>query len=177
MYDLHESNEYLYAWGFGSYHSGVEVGGSEYTFGGGSGIFSHSPKDVPNAKLRESILIGEILASRTVEGSISELRSQFEGSSYNLLMKNCNHFSDSLVFRLTGNNIPGYVNRMATIGGYFSCLLPPSMLGEAPVNDNRSSIDRRSTGASSAPTNFAQSKGFKLGGKRHREYVRMFVLL
>ena len=155
---------------------------AEYTFGGGSGIFNHEPKAVPNAKLRESIFIGEITGSNTVDGSISELRGEYLGSSYNILTKNCNHFSDSLVQRLTGRPIPSYVNRLAEIGGCFSCLFPPSMLGQAPVNDGSStspssfygagggrrvnSLDMRSSGGA---VGFNESKGFKLGGKRNEQ--------
>ncbi len=33
VYDLHENNDMLYPWGLGFYHSGVQVGREEYTFG------------------------------------------------------------------------------------------------------------------------------------------------
>jgi hypothetical protein len=33
VYDLHENNEFLNPIGLGFYHSGVQVGRSEYTFG------------------------------------------------------------------------------------------------------------------------------------------------
>lgn len=35
VYDLHpDMNRYAYAVGFGLYHSGVEISGTEYTFAG-----------------------------------------------------------------------------------------------------------------------------------------------
>lgn len=33
VYDLHENNDMLYPWGLGFYHSGVQIGREEYTFG------------------------------------------------------------------------------------------------------------------------------------------------
>jgi hypothetical protein len=33
VYDLHENNAMLYPWGLGFYHSGVQIGRDEYTFG------------------------------------------------------------------------------------------------------------------------------------------------
>jgi len=35
----------------GAYHSGVEVGGKEYTFAGGAGIFDHAPRQAPGEHL------------------------------------------------------------------------------------------------------------------------------
>ena len=42
-----DTNNYTHDFGIGAYHSGVQVGGREYTFAGGSGVFFHDPKDVP----------------------------------------------------------------------------------------------------------------------------------
>lgn len=33
VYDLHDSNDIYYPWGLGLYHSGVQIGRDEYTFG------------------------------------------------------------------------------------------------------------------------------------------------
>lgn len=171
VYDLHESNEYLYPLGFGSFHSGVQVGGTEYTFGGGSGVFTHEAKAVPNAKFRESVFLGEYEGtSSEVSRAIDELRPAFPGSAYNILTKNCNHFSDALSLKLIGKPIPDYVNRLANIGGCFSCLLPPSLTSQAPVSDGPSGgagtafngNGRRQVTASGVKP-FAPSQGYKLG--------------
>jgi deubiquitinase DESI2 len=59
VYDLHASNDYVYSFGLGAYHSGVEVYGVEYSFGSGGGVFSHAPKVGSGANFRESIPLGE----------------------------------------------------------------------------------------------------------------------
>lgn len=33
VYDLNDNNAILYPWGLGMYHSGVQIGREEYTFG------------------------------------------------------------------------------------------------------------------------------------------------
>ena len=65
---------------------------------------------------------------------MDDLKSQFQGEQYNLMTKNCNHFSEALATRLLNKPFPGYVNRLANLGGMVSCLIPPSLLGDAPVD-------------------------------------------
>ncbi|CAM9776904.1 unnamed protein product, partial [Choristocarpus tenellus] len=136
VYDLHPANEYGYSFGLGAYHSGVEIGGREYTFAGGGGIFDHSPREAPNARFREAVKMG------TYQGGTSELnraldalREEFALHRYNVLSRNCNSFSSALCEQLLGRPGPGWINRLAWMGSWFSCLVPPQMLGEAPVNE------------------------------------------
>jgi hypothetical protein len=113
---------------------GIEIAGSEYTYGGGGGIYDMTPKSAPNAKFRESIVIGEYKGSSAdIRTLISDLRSDFPEDGYNLLTKNCNCFSNEFSLRLTGKPIPSYVNRLATLGSYCSCLLPPELQGKDPT--------------------------------------------
>eukprot|EP00961_Rhodomonas_salina_P062025 832774-Rhodomonas_salina.2 len=69
VYDLSPVNSYVYDFGVGAFHSGVEIGGTEYTFGGhessSSGVFTHAPKQAPNAQFRISIDMGETDKSNT----------------------------------------------------------------------------------------------------------------
>eukprot|EP01119_Soliformovum_irregulare_P020025 TRINITY_DN6439_c0_g1_i1.p1 TRINITY_DN6439_c0_g1~~TRINITY_DN6439_c0_g1_i1.p1 ORF type:complete len:142 (-),score=24.92 TRINITY_DN6439_c0_g1_i1:197-622(-) len=53
--------------------------------------------------------------------------NDFWGSSYDLLTKNCNHFSDAFSRKLVGKGIPNYINRLAWYGSFFPCFLPPSL--------------------------------------------------
>lgn len=165
-------NEYLYRWGVGAYHTGVEINGQEYTFGGGSGIFSMQPRQVPNGTFRVAHEMGNFNGnSSSLEAAIDELRHDFDPSSYNILTKNCNHFSDQLLLKLLNKNIPGYINRLAFMGSCFSCMIPPSVLGNAPVDNSigngyqsipRSSHNGRIS-TSTATTPFSGT-GKKLGG-------------
>merc|ERR1711924_526643 len=42
--------------------------------------------------------------------------SAFQASSYRLLHNNCNHFASQLCTALTGNALPDWVNKAATVG-------------------------------------------------------------
>ena len=127
VYDLHESNDQLYALGLGLYHSGVQVGGLEWTFAGGAGIFSDDPKGAP-AKYRESFDMGEFAgSSRDMDIILDDLRQKFAPNSYNLLTQNCNSFAEDFCQRMLGKSIPGFVNRMAYMGSMVQCILPPSL--------------------------------------------------
>jgi len=71
----------------------------------------------------------------TFEGSesrinevIRELRDDFKGTDYSLIFKNCNCFAAAFVKKLNNRDIPAWINRMAEIGQYCSCLLPSSAL-------------------------------------------------
>mmetsp|Transcript_13495 Transcript_13495/g.22163 ORF Transcript_13495/g.22163 Transcript_13495/m.22163 type:complete len:214 (-) Transcript_13495:103-744(-) len=149
VYDLGPHNNYTHEFGIGTYHSGVQVGGREYTFAGGSGVFFHDPKDVPGeATFRESVELGTYTGtSMALDKILDTLKPQFSEDSYNLVSKNCNHFSDAFVFAMLNVRIPGYVNRLANLGNMVSCLFPPSLLGQAPVG--QSGGDSGSNGGSS----------------------------
>ena len=121
--------------GLGLHHSGLEVHGKEWTFSSG-GVFSHTPRQAPGVKFSHAIVIADIrMSSKKVEDIVRDLRSDYPGSSYNLLNKNCNIFANDLAVALTGKSVPGYVNRLARLGKCFSCLLPQSLRGQSPVNE------------------------------------------
>jgi len=136
VYDLNpDANDVLYGFGLGLYHSGVQVGGNEWTFASGSGIFSHDPRQAGGARFREAIEMGSFSGTqRDLDRILDELRDSFKGTNYHILTMNCNSFSEALVTRMLNKSIPGFVNRMAMIGSYFSCLLPASISNDAPVN-------------------------------------------
>ncbi|KAH1033401.1 hypothetical protein J1N35_045575 [Gossypium stocksii] len=132
IYDLTPMNNYSYWIGFGIFHSGIEVHGKEYGFGAHdfsiSGVFEVEPKCCPGFSYRCSISLGRInMSSSDFREFIENLASDYHGNTYHLISKNCNHFSDDIVYRLTGKHIPRWVNRLARLGSLFSCLLPESL--------------------------------------------------
>ncbi|KAL1548003.1 deSI-like protein [Salvia divinorum] len=131
VYDLTPANKYLYWFGLGFYHSGIEVHGLEYAFGADveptSGVFEVEPRHCPDYVLRRSILLGSTDMSRSEICSFMDLiADQYQGNTYNLIYKNCNHFTDEVSHCLTGKRIPGWVNRLARIGSVIESVLPES---------------------------------------------------
>lgn len=150
VYDLlYDVNQYLYPIGLGMYHSSVEVHGKEYAFGGHAydmtGVFSSSTPGRPptfsqqqhqqqqgavGIRHRERILIGYTLSTqREVEETIALMgTTAFRGNQYHLLQMNCNTFTSEVVQRLTGKQVPGWINRIASIAVALHCLLPSHLV-------------------------------------------------
>lgn len=113
------------------YHTGVEVDGVEYVFGGGdtsySGVTMQRPKAPPPGSgwmFYKAVPLGSARGSREdLQRAMTDIRREFPASGYDLLSRNCNHFSDALSQRLCGQPIPSWVNRMAGIGETFRPLL------------------------------------------------------
>ncbi|KAF8380564.1 hypothetical protein HHK36_028052 [Tetracentron sinense] len=155
VYDLTPINNYLYWFGLGIFHSGIEVHGLEYGFGAHeyptSGVFEVEPKSCPGFIYRRSVALGSTDMSRSEFRLFMEhLSGKYHGDTYHLIGKNCNHFTDDVCMLLTGNPIPGWVNRLARLaepypawisgahghtqscrfvdtGSFCNCLLPESI--------------------------------------------------
>ncbi|XP_062213613.1 uncharacterized protein LOC133914531 [Phragmites australis] len=105
----------------GIFHSAVQVyGEDEWSFGyclSGSGVFSCPIHKNPMYTYRESIVLGETSCSISeVNQILSQLSCEWPGYSYDLLSRNCNHFSDVFCEKLGVRKIPGWVNRFANTG-------------------------------------------------------------
>jgi len=136
VYDLSPVNEFIYPVGLGVFHTGVQIGATEYTFAGGAGIFDHTPLEPgDNVVFRESIELGSFEGGQQVlKQAVSELGPLFSPDSYNILIKNCNHFSSALCEKLLKKNIPGHINRLADFGGFFASCIPKSLLDSSGLN-------------------------------------------
>lgn len=153
VYDMYWLNDYAATLGVGIFHSGVEVYGVEYAYGGHpfafSGVFENSPQDAEelgeNFKFRQSILLGETdFTAGDVRHMVQLLGHEYRGDKYHLISKNCNHFTSALAKTLTGNDIPGWINRLATISGsipFLERFLPQEWL--TPVALQESIRERR----------------------------------
>ncbi|WJX42701.1 hypothetical protein P8452_29902 [Trifolium repens] len=126
VYDVVQYNGCAYRFGLGVHHSGVQVHDVEYAFGAhrrpSSGVFYGQPKKCRGYKYRKTILIGNTDKDiDEVRNLMIELAVEYKGNAYNLITKNCNHFCDDACVKLTGNSIPSWVNRLASI---FKCFFP-----------------------------------------------------
>lgn len=121
----------LWAIGSSLLHSGVVIGDREYAYGGHdrrnlTGVYWTKPgQEPPGGTFKQAILHGfSFRPAEELETIIQEASQEFQGTSYNLLTKNCNHFTSYLCERLTGRPAPGYLNRAASIGVALPCVVP-----------------------------------------------------
>ena len=115
--------------GLGLYHSGVEINGYEFCYGGdvsnsGSGVMHLPPLTIQGAKYHCSYLMGVVNDSKLLYTILEETRRQFIAKDYSLVSQNCNHFADALCQRLLGKRIPSYINRLARMGSWCKFILP-----------------------------------------------------
>ncbi|PIC28211.1 hypothetical protein B9Z55_020204 [Caenorhabditis nigoni] len=158
VYDMYWLNDYASNIGVGIFHSGIEIFGVEYAYGGHpyqfSGVFENSPQDAEELgetfKFKESIVVGETEHSTTdVRRLIKALGEDFRGDRYHLISRNCNHFSAVLARALTGKEIPGWINRLANLSGSIPFLekcipqewLTPIVLQASVDEKKRGSVD------------------------------------
>ena len=139
--------------GLGVYHSGVEINGREYSFGGSpemstTGVFDQEPLSLDQDLYRESIELGEVERISHLYDVLRDIKEDFPANEYNVIKRNCNHFADEFWKRLLGVGIPGYINRLANIGICCSCLIPEKMLNSDPVTNTGGS--EASSGSTSA---------------------------
>ncbi|VDP24303.1 unnamed protein product, partial [Heligmosomoides polygyrus] len=133
-------NDYASNIGFGIFHSGIEVHGVEYAYGGHpyafSGVFENSPQDAEelgeNFKFRQCIVIGETaFTAGAVRELIKSLGQEYRGDRYHLISRNCNHFSAVLAkvsVELTGKGFEAK-NLYPSVGGQ-ACLALNDLLNQ-----------------------------------------------
>jgi hypothetical protein len=131
--------------GIGAFHSGVEVMGKEWSFGGDpsapnrSGVFPVPPRQAPAGPIHRSHHVGNLPASVSAN-TIEELAftlgtTSWTCGAYNILTRNCNHFAEAFVMELSSRFVvpaggpaltyPGYINRAAKLG---AGLIPPQLM-------------------------------------------------
>ncbi|KAF2085121.1 DUF862-domain-containing protein [Saccharata proteae CBS 121410] len=121
----------LWAIGGSLLHSGVVIKDREYAYGGHdrprvSGVYWTRPGlEPPGGTFRCEILQGFSFRSEDeLQAIIIEASEKFQGTSYNLLTNNCNHFTSYLCERLTAKPAPAWLNRAASIGVALPCVVP-----------------------------------------------------
>ncbi|CAO2650516.1 Nn.00g018080.m01.CDS01 [Neocucurbitaria sp. VM-36] len=121
----------LWAIGSSLLHSGVVIGDKEYAYGGHdrrnlTGVYWTKPgQEPPGGTFKQAVLHGfSFRPAEELEAIIQEASVEFQGTSYNLLTKNCNHFTSYLCEKLTGRPAPSWLNRAASIGVALPCVVP-----------------------------------------------------
>jgi hypothetical protein len=148
-----------FLWTIGSslHHSGVALSVPnrdpiEYAYGGHpqpnkTGVYHTPPLATPpGAVFRCSILHGiSFLSPAEIDEIVKNTAAKFMGREYDLLSKNCNHFTSELCFELTGRRAPGWLNRAAGVGVRLPCVVPKEWV-RVPEADDEELVDEDEEG-------------------------------
>ncbi|PQE25960.1 UPF0326 hag1 protein [Rutstroemia sp. NJR-2017a BBW] len=159
----------LWTLGTSLLHSGVVINNREYAFGGHdrkgmTGVYWAKPRlEPPGGTFKCEILQGFTVSPQAeIDAIIKEASEVFQGTSYNLLSRNCNHFTSYLCERLTGRPAPGWLNRAASIGVALPCMVPKEWITPpdyesadgALVEDDQTDSNERSRMLDDTDTSF-----------------------
>lgn len=100
----------------GIYHAGVEVYGSEWSFGGtddpDGGVFPSRPRLNFQHTYRATVVLGQTqLTEKEVLDTLLRLKPSWRGTDYNLLHKNCLDFANAFCCELGVGRMPGWIDR------------------------------------------------------------------
>jgi deubiquitinase DESI2 len=151
-------SSFLWTIGSSLLHSGVVIGDREYAYGGHdkrgmSGIYWTKPRtEPPGGTFRCEILHGFTVSSQPeIDTIVKDAAEAFQGTAYNLLSKNCNHFTSYLCEKLTGRPGPAWLNRAASIGVALPCVVPKEWIAppdyetaDGELLDDEDDTDERS---------------------------------
>jgi len=120
---VHWVNSVVRPVGTGAFHAAVEVFGHEWSFGytiSGTGVYSCRPRSNNQHKYRESVCMGgTYLQEKKVTELVDQLRKDWLGKDYDLLVRNCCHFSDALCRKLGVGPAPEWVTHLSGAGAMF----------------------------------------------------------
>mmetsp|Transcript_51327 Transcript_51327/g.166420 ORF Transcript_51327/g.166420 Transcript_51327/m.166420 type:complete len:264 (+) Transcript_51327:101-892(+) len=131
------ANKIFRTLGTGAFHAGVEIYGTEWSFGFiefGSGVFPNPPTHCPGHQYRERLELGQTnLNEHQVEAVIDRLAEEWQGPDYDLLRHNCCHFSAALCRALDVDEVPRWVTNLAGAGATINkgFKLPAIVAGQA----------------------------------------------
>lgn len=115
-------NNLLRPLGTGIFHCGVEVYGCEWSYsdtttGDGDGVFCSVPRCCSGYSYIESISMGSTATTEVeVLRLVDILKKDWPVNSYDILARNCCHFSDEFCQRLGAGSIPSWVTSLAGAG-------------------------------------------------------------
>lgn len=102
-------------------HTGVEVYAQEWSYGGGdepgTGVFCVKPGCCLEHTHREALTMGHTsLDKRAVQEVISRMKAEWQLEDYEMLQRNCTHFSNALCLELGVGPVPDRFSNLAQAG-------------------------------------------------------------
>jgi hypothetical protein len=108
--------------GIAIYHTAIEYDCTEFAFGfldkaGISGIYDIKPMSFDEGTFVESIKLGNI-SRRQFFNKLDQIKREYMANSYNIVTKNCNHFTNDFVKMLFDREIPKKYSSFLKLGEF-----------------------------------------------------------
>jgi hypothetical protein len=121
VYKISE-NSLIEKFGIELYHTAIEYDNTEFAFGylnkaDVSGVYDIKPMSFDQGSYVESITLGNV-KRREFFNKLDIIKNSFMGNSYNLLTKNCNHFTKDFVKSILDIDIPFKFKTFLSIGEF-----------------------------------------------------------
>jgi ADP-heptose:LPS heptosyltransferase len=97
-----------------------------------TGIYEMTPKKHDIFIYKHSIEVGEVESDKQIWAALSKLLKKYRANQYDMLMFNCNHFTNEFLILLTGKQMPRHLNRIAYTGSFLHCIIPKRFLTVTP---------------------------------------------
>lgn len=118
IYRIKEES-FLGIFGLKVFHSAIEYDNTEYAFGyldePTSGIYDIKPMSYDEGTYIESITLGYV-DRRTFFKMMDVIKKVYLGNTYNILFKNCNHFTNDFTKLLLQKEIPKKYTLLLKVG-------------------------------------------------------------
>jgi hypothetical protein len=88
------------------------------------------------------------LSDNEFQELLVNISEEYLGPSYNLITRNCNHFSEEFVKRLVNKSIPSWINRAARLGDMFPCMVPWDWIQPPELAEELDQESRRNSNVS-----------------------------
>ncbi|PAA61862.1 hypothetical protein BOX15_Mlig032727g1 [Macrostomum lignano] len=174
VYDLHWTNRMTKRLRLAAYHTGLEVYGVEIAYGD-CGVYRIKPKDVNSMEcdmvFKKSVQLGCTDYKREDVLLISQWLGQtlFTGRMYDLLRRNCNHFSATMGKLLCPQaEFPKWINSLASIGVRLPFIerRVRRYLSECSDDEDGDEAGKKAGNESTNATTIEEEKGNKRRGLR-----------
>ena len=117
-----KKNSLLDSIGINLYHTAIEYDNVEYAFGkildpNVSGVYDINPMSYEGGTFLESINLGKV-GRREYFVKLDKLKKLYMGDTYNILTKNCNHFTNDFIHLLFNKKIPTKYTSFLKLGEF-----------------------------------------------------------
>lgn len=113
--------------------------------------------------LTPCLLFSQLPEGDSANPECGQASDEFLGPTYNLLTRNCNHFTSHLCSALTGQPAPKYLNRAASIGVALPCVVPAGWVEppECEVEDDQGESARLTQNAEGGSSSARAGDGWE----------------